>query len=172
MKKLVLSLAISLVSVLNVFSQNSSDNEIIYNTFKDKRIDSILNSVTPTYKNHSKLKKQTINLLYEKKFNVILDAIKCKGFQGFYNINDYEIESLIPNTTPDSIFINKLKNFTNNLPKNKSMIKTTFTDVNGIKDKTFFEEYEFIIDNTTYFLRVVYINSQMNGMLLDIHSKY
>jgi hypothetical protein len=54
------------------------------------------------------------------------------------------------------------------LPKNKTTIKRTFKDMDFLKDKMFFEEYGYVVNNTTYFLRIVYINSQMNGILLDI----
>jgi len=168
MRKIVLGLAVSLVSLLNVFSQNSSDNDKVYNSFKDKRIDSILNAVTPSYYDHSKLKKEIVNLLYAKKYNDILAAIKCKGFAGFVYLGNNITETFKSNTTPDSVYINTLKIFAKNLPKNKTTIKRTFKDMDFLKDKMFFEEYGYVVNNTTYFLRIVYINSQMNGILLDV----
>ena len=84
MEKLVLSLVFGLITLLNVFSQTSSDNDKVFNSLKDKRIDSIINSVTPSYGNHSNLKKQILNVLYDKKYDVILSAINTKGFKSLY----------------------------------------------------------------------------------------
>ena len=172
MKKLVLSLVFGLVTLLNVFAQKSSDNDKVFNSLKDKRIDSIINSVTPVYGNHSNLKKQILNVLYDKKYDIILSAINTKGFKGLYYLNEYDGQDLKPNTTPDSVFVNTLKNFTNKLPKNKSKVISKFTNTSFINDKMLFEEYTYVNDDTTYFLRVVYINSQLNGMYLNIHSQY
>lgn len=172
MRKLVLSLVLGLVTSLNIFSQESSDNEMVFNTLKDKRIDSIVNSTTPSYNDHSGLKKQILNVLYTKKFEVILDAIKSKGFKGFYYLNEYDGKDLKPKSTSESTFVEVLKNFSKKLPKNKSKVTTKFTESNFINDKMFYEEYEYKNNDTTYFLRVVHINSQMNGMYLNIHSKY
>lgn len=170
MKKLILGLC--LVVSLNGFTQNSSDKEIITIVSNNKRIDSIINSVTPSYKNHSNLKKQILNLLYSKKYDVIIDAINSKGFKGFYYLNEYDGKDLKSKTTPDSVFVDILKNLNKKLPKNKSKVITKFTESSFINDKMLFEEYEFMNDGTTYLLRVVFINSQINGMLLNIHSKY
>ena len=166
MKKSILIVSFVLVSILNVFSQESYD----LNHFKDNRIDSVINSVTPSYNDHSNLKKQLLNVLYNKKYNQILDAINTKGFKGFYYLNKYNGQNLNPSNTPDSVFINILKTLTNKLPKNKSKVITKFTESTFINDKMSYEEYEFVNDKTKYFIRIVFINSQINGMLLNIQS--
>lgn len=163
---------ISLIFSLDLFAQVNSDSAIIMNAFKDERIDSILNSVTPAYANHTKLKKQIIKLLYAKKYDAILNAIKCKGFKGFSNLGDDYTEIFESDTTSDSIYIKTLENLAKNLPKNKKSIQSTFTDLNFLKDKMFFEEYRFNQNKTTYLLRIVFINNQLNGILIDIRSRY
>ena len=166
MKKSILIVSFVLVSILNVFSQESYD----LNHFKDNRIDSVINSVTPSYNDHSNLKKQLLNVLYNKKYNQILDAINTKGFKGFYYLNKYNGQNLNSSNTPDSVFINILKTLTNKLPKNKSKVITKFTESTFINDKMSYEEYEFVNDKTKYFIRIVFINSQINGMLLNIQN--
>lgn len=166
MKKSILIVSFVLVSILNGLSQESYD----LNHFKDSRIDSVINSVTPSYNDHSNLKKQLLNVLYNKKYNQILDAINTKGFKGLYYLNKYNGQNLIPSNTPDSVFINILKTLTNKLPKNKSKVISKFTESTFINDKMSYEEYEFVNDKTKYFIRIVFINSQINGMLLNIQN--
>jgi hypothetical protein len=87
-------------------------------------------------------------------------------------LGDDYTEIFESDTTSDSIYIKTLENLAKNLPKNKKSIQSTFTDLNFLKDKMFFEEYRFNQNKTTYLLRIVFINNQLNGILIDIRSRY
>jgi len=167
MKNLVLVLG--LIATLNIFGQNISDKEIVMNSVKDTRLDSILNSTTPTFANHNKFKKHLLDILYTKKINVIVDMVKTKGFKGFYYLNEYNEVDLNKNTSSDSI-VNSLNDFVKDLPKDKSKVNVNINDSNSIKDIITIEEYSYIKNNKTYLIVFCFINSQMDGIYLDIRT--
>jgi hypothetical protein len=97
--------------------------------------------------------------------------VQTKGFNGFYYLNEYSGFDLKPDSPVDSI-TNALNNFVNNLPKDRVKVKELFNESSFLNELSSFEEYTYIKKDTTYFIRFVYINAQMNGIYLNIHSKY
>jgi len=170
MRNLVLVLVFGLVSTLNVLGQTDSDRQVVLNSLNNSRMDSILNYVTPTYANHKKYVSRMLDVLYDKDFNVILGMVKTKGFNGLYYLNEYDGIDLNGNTSSDSI-VNVLNEFAKNLPKNKSKVVVEITELLD-NDYSVFEEYTYTKNGTTYFIRFVFANTQMNGAYLNIHSKY
>jgi hypothetical protein len=154
MKKIILVITILFV-ILNAFGQNTSD------TWQP----------TQVFANHTKYKGHLLDILYSKKIDVIVDMVQTKGFNGFYYLNEYSGFDLKPDSPVDSI-TNALNNFVNNLPKDRVKVKELFNESSFLNELSSFEEYTYIKKDTTYFIRFVYINAQMNGIYLNIHSKY
>jgi hypothetical protein len=126
---------------------------------------------TQVFANHNKYKNNLINILYSKNLNIIVDMVKTQGFSGFYYLNEFDGVELKSNSPIDSIY-NSLNEFAKNLPKNRKGIKTSINELSFLSDVTSFEEYTYIKRETTYFIRFVFINGQMNGIFLNIRSKY
>jgi hypothetical protein len=97
--------------------------------------------------------------------------VKTKGFNGFYYLKEYYGVDLKINTPPDSIY-NSLNDFAKDLPKNRTKVNVSISESSFLSELTSFEEYTYIKGETTYFIRFVYINAQMNGIYLNIRSKY
>ena len=97
--------------------------------------------------------------------------VQTKGFTGFYYLNEYDGVDLKSNTISDSIY-NALNSFVNDLPKDRTKVKEYIGESSFLSELTSFEEYTYIKGGKTYFIRFVYINAQMNGIYLNIHSKY
>lgn len=171
MRNLVLVLVFGLVSTLNVLGQSDSDRQVVLNSLNNSRMDSILNYVTPTYANHKKYVSRMLDVLYAKDFNVILGMVKTKGFNGLYYLNEYDGIDLKGNTSSDSI-VNVLNEFVKNLPKNKSKVVMKIEELQALNDDVVLEEYTYIKNGTTYFIRFGFSNTQMSGMYVNIHSKY
>jgi hypothetical protein len=97
--------------------------------------------------------------------------VKTKGFTGLYYLNEYYGVDLKSDTPTDSIS-NVLNVFVKDLPKDRTMVKVYTNDSSFLTEVTSFEEYTYIKKDKTYFIRFVYINGQMNGIYLNIHSQY
>ena len=141
-------------------------------TFKSLSQDTI-NTWQPTrvFANHNKYKNHLLDILYSKNHNIIVDMVKTRGFNGFYYLNEYYGVDLKINTPVDSIY-NSLNDFAKDLPKNRTKVNVYISESSFLSELTSFEEYTYIKGETTYFIRFVYINAQMNGIYLNIRSKY
>ena len=157
MKTLILILTIFIIS--NTFSQTDSINSS--NTWQPTKV----------FANHLKYKNHLLDILYSKKIEIIVDMVKTKGFTGLYYLNEYYGVDLKSDTPTDSIS-NVLNVFVKDLPKDRTMVKVYTSDSNFLTELTSFEEYTYIKKDKTYFIRFVYINGQMNGIYLNIHSQY
>jgi hypothetical protein len=151
--------------------QTDSDRQVILNSLNNSILDSILNYVTPTYANHNKYVSRMLDVLYAKDFDVILGMVKTKGFNGLYYQNEYDGIYLNGNTSSDSI-VNVLNEFVKNLPKNKSKVVMKIEKLQALNDNVVLEEYTYTKNGTTYFFGFGFSNTQMNGMYVNIHSKY
>jgi hypothetical protein len=141
-------------------------------TFKSLSQDTITSwQPTQVFANHNKYKNHLLDILYSKKLNIIVDMVKTKGFNGFYYLKEYYGVDLKINTPPDSIY-NSLNDFAKDLPKNRTKVNVSISESSFLSELTSFEEYTYIKGETTYFIRFVYINAQMNGIYLNIRSKY
>lgn len=141
-------------------------------SLKDERIDSIILQKTPAFANHSEYKGRLLDILYSKNFDAIVDMTKARGFKGIYYLNEYEGVEIKGNAAADSAIAGLFGKFAKELPRNKSKVDRKIFKSSFINDSMFFEEYAYSKKETTYFIRFVFINSQMNGILVNIHSKY
>lgn len=159
MKKILLVLG--LVLSLNIYSQDLSDSINISDTWQSTKV----------FANHNKYKNHFLDILYSKKVDIIVDMVKTKGFTGLYYLNEYYGVDLKSNVGSDSI-VNVLNVFVKDLPKDRRKVVEYTNESSFLNEVTSFEEYTYIKNDTTYFIRFVYINAQMNGIFLNIHSKY
>lgn len=142
---------------------------------KDPKIDSILNQVTKTTEDHSRLTGKLLQFMYDGNVSDLVNFTRKVGFTGLYYLNEYDGtnysgESLLD--VADTTILKHFCEFTENLPKDKGNVKIEIKSVDVINDRMLFEEYEYIVDKKTYFIRFVFNNSQITGILIKIHSRY
>lgn len=166
--KAILILAIASTSTI---APCQTDRDV-YNSLKDERIDSIILQKTPAFANHSEYKGRLLDILYSKNFDAIVDMTKARGFKGIYYLNEYEGVDIKGNAAADSAIAGLFGKVAKELPRNRSKVDRKISESSFINDAMFFEEYAYSKKGTTYFIRFVFINSQMNGILVNIHSKY
>ena len=70
------------------------------------------------------------------------------------------------------VYSNNFGQTRKDLPKNRTKVNVYISESSFLSELTSFEEYTYIKGETTYFIRFVYINAQMNGIYLNIRSKY
>jgi len=165
MKLLVIFLLLSLSATAQM------DIEIL----KDPRIDSILNKVTKTTEDHSRLTGKLLQVMYDDKVSDLVNVTRKVGFTGLYYLNEYEgtdysSENLLE--AADTTLQNRFCHFIENLPADRGEVKIEITSVDGVNDRMLFEEYTYIHNRKTHFIRFVFINSQITGILINIHGRY
>jgi hypothetical protein len=141
---------------------------------KDPKIDTILNQITKTTEDHSNLAGKLLQVMYDGKVSDLVNITRKVGFTGLYYLNEYDgtnysDERLLE--TSDTTLQNRFCHFIENLPTDRGEVRIEIKSTKGI-DMMLFEEYTYMLGGKTYFIRFVFINSQITGILINIHGRY